>query len=474
MTYFPHTDAERAEMLAAIGVQKMEDLFRDVPERVRFPSLNLPAAISEMEVMWELQNISDANARVGEFPCFLGAGAYLHYVPTTVDYVLSRGEFYTAYTPYQPEISQGTLQALFEYQSMMCALTGMEVSNASHYDGATSLAEGVMMAVAVSRGERRKVILSPAVHPQYREVVRTYTQGMGLEITGDESLQATIPDVLNLLDGKTAALVIQNPNFLGQIEVVQGLADVVHAAGALLIVVANPMSLGLLKPPGQYGADIVCGEGQPLGIPMSYGGPYLGYFTTRKNLVRQMAGRLVGETVDLDNQRGYVLTLSTREQHIRREKATSNICSNQGLMALAAAVYMATMGRCGMRQVAELNYHKAHYAAEQIDGLRGFVADKSQPFFNEFVVKCPKSVGAVNVHLLDERGIIGGYDLGQEYPHLKNHMLVAVTEMNSKEHIDEFVAALGELSPKPPKKAKKPVAKKKTAARAAKGTRRAR
>lgn len=472
MPYIPHTDAERFEMLKTIGVQKMEDLFRDVPEAVRFPRLDLPPAISEMEVMWELQNIAGANVNTGDFACFLGAGAYNHYIPTTVNYVLSRGEFYTAYTPYQPEISQGTLQAMFEYQSMMCALTGMEVSNASHYDGATSLAEGVMMAVAVSRGNRRKVVISPAVHPQYRDVVCTYAQGMELEIVGDEILEATIPDLLKLLDDKTAALVVQSPNFFGQIEDLKGLADAVHAAGALLIVVTNPMSLGLLTPPGQFGADIVCGEGQPLGIPLSYGGPYLGFFTTRKNLVRQMAGRLVGETVDMDNQRGYVLTLSTREQHIRREKATSNICSNQGLMALAAAVYMSTLGKCGLRTVAELNYHKAHYAAEQIGALRGFVVDKSKPFFNEFVVKCPKSVAAVNAHLLDEHGIIGGYDLGQDYPQLKNHLLVAVTEMNTKEQIDELVAALEHLSPKPPKKAVKK-ASKKPAKKAAKSARRA-
>jgi glycine dehydrogenase subunit 1 len=473
MPYIPHTDAERLEMLRIIGVQKMEDLFRDVPEKVRFPRLDLPPAISEMEVMPELQNIAAANVNTGDFPCFLGAGAYNHYIPATVNYVLSRGEFYTAYTPYQPEISQGTLQAMFEYQSMMCALTGMQVSNASHYDGATALAEGVMMAVAVSRGERRKVVISPAVHPQYRDVVCTYTQGMALNVTGDENLEATIPDLLKLLDDKTAALVVQSPNFFGQIEDLKGLADLVHAAGALLIVVANPMSLGLLAPPGQFGADIVCGEGQPLGIPLSYGGPYLGFFTTRKNLVRQMAGRLVGETVDTDNQRGYVLTLSTREQHIRREKATSNICSNQGLMALAAAVYMSTMGKCGLRHVAELNYHKAHYAAGQIDALRGFVVDKSKPFFNEFVVKCPTSVARVNVHLLDEHGIIGGYDLGQDYAHLKNHMLVAVTEMNTKEQIDELAAALEHLSPKPPRKVVKKPAKK-TAKKAVKSARRAR
>src|SRR5512136_673505 len=246
MPYIPHTDAERFEMLKTIGVENLQALFRDVPEAVRFPRLDLPPAVSEMEVMWELQNIASANVNTADFACFLGAGAYNHYIPTTVDYVLSRSEFYTAYTPYQPEISQGTLQAMFEYQSMMCALTGMEVSNASHYDGATALAEGVMMAVAVSRGARRKAILSPAVHPQYRQVVRTYTQGMGLEITGDENLEASVPDLLTRLDGNTAALVIQNPNFLGQIEDVKGLADAVHAAGALLVVVANPMSLGLL------------------------------------------------------------------------------------------------------------------------------------------------------------------------------------------------------------------------------------
>jgi glycine dehydrogenase subunit 1 len=427
----------------------MEDLFRDVPDKVRFPKLRLPAAVSEMEVMWELQDISGANANVGECPCFLGAGAYNHYVPVTVDYVLSRGEFYTAYTPYQPEISQGTLQAMFEYQSMMCALTGMEVSNASHYDGATSLAEAILMAVAVSRGERHKAVISPTVHPHYRQVVRTYTQGMGLEITGDENLQAELPDLVKLLDGNTAALVIQNPNFLGQLEDVQGLADQVHAAGALLVVVADPISLAMFTPPGAYGADIVCGEGQSLGIPLSYGGPYLGYFTSRKNLVRQMAGRIVGETADVDNARGYVLTLSTREQHIRREKATSNICTNQGLMALAAAVYLSTMGKCGMRNVAELCYHKSHYAADQIAGLPGYSTDQSKPFFKEFVVKCPKSVAKVNEHLLENWGIIGGYDLGQDYAHLKNHMLVAVTEMNQKDEIDALVMALKELSPKP-------------------------
>lgn len=446
MTYIPHTDAERHEMMSAIGVEKLEDLFQAVPERVRFPKLDLPPALSEMEVMWELQELAEANDHAGVMAHFLGAGAYNHYIPSTVDYVLSRGEFYTAYTPYQPEISQGTLQAIFEYQSMMCALTGMEVSNASHYDGATSLAEAAMMAVAVSRGARCKIIVSPAVHPEYRAVMRTYTQGMGLTITGDEALAADIPGLLNLLDKDTAALVVQTPNFYGQLEDLQGLADKVHAAGALLIVAADPISMGLFEPPGKLGADIVCGEGQPLGIPLSFGGPYLGYFTTLKKYVRQMAGRLVGETVDAEDKRGYVLTLSTREQHIRREKATSNICSNQGLMALAAGVYLATMGKCGLRQVAELCYHKAHYAAAEIDKIKGYRVLRDKPFFKEFVVKCPRPVQEINEPLLGEWGITSGYDLGQDYPHLQDHMLLCVTETNPREQIDALVEALKEVA----------------------------
>ncbi len=444
MTYIPHTDAERREMLRAIGVEKLDDLFQAVPERVRFPKLELPEALSEMEAAWEAQYLAEANDHAGTLAHFLGAGAYNHYIPSTVDYVLSRGEFYTAYTPYQPEISQGTLQAIFEYQSMMCALTGMEASNASHYDGATSLAEGAMMAAGVSRGARKKIAVSPAVHPQYRAVMRAYTQGMELTITGDDDLKAGVPDLLKSLDQDTAALVVQTPNFFGQLEDLKGLADKVHAAGALLIVAADPISMGLFQPPGAFGADIVCGEGQPLGIPLSYGGPYLGFFTTLKKHVRQMAGRLAGETVDADGQRGYVLTLSTREQHIRREKATSNICSNQALMALAAGVYLATLGKCGLRQVAELCYHKAHYAADEISKLKGYHVLRDKPFFKEFVVRCPRPVSSINEHLLDQWGIVGGYDLGRDYPHLKNHMLVCVTETNSRDQIDALVEALKE------------------------------
>ena len=355
-------------MLKTLGVEKLEDLFRDVPEKVRFPDLRLPPAVSEMEVMRELQNISSANANAGEFPCFLGAGAYNHYIPATVDYVLSRGEFYTAYTPYQPEISQGTLQAMFEYQSMMCALTGMEVSNASHYDGATALAEGVMMAVAVSRGERRKVVISPAVHPQYRQVVCTYTQGMGLEITGDDNSQAGIPDLVKLLDGKTAALVIQSPNFFGQMEDVQGRWPMqVHAAGALLVVVAEPDQPGDVHAarPVRRGHCVRRRAAARHPAELRRAVPGLSLLRA-KTWCGRWPGASSARRWTWTMQRGYVLTLSTREQHIRREKATSNICTNQGLMALAAAVYLSTMGKCGLRAVAELCYHKSHYAAEQI------------------------------------------------------------------------------------------------------------
>jgi len=446
MTYIPHTDANRQEMLAAIGVKSLEELFPAVPDKYKFPELRLPEALSEMEAFWEMQGLSEANADVNHYACFLGAGAYNHYVPHTVDYVLRRGEFYTAYTPYQPEVSQGTLQAMFEYQSMICQLTGMDVSNASHYDGATSLAEGVLLAMNATKGSRKKIVMSPAVNPQYRSVVRTYTQGMGVSIVGDNNLKADVADLVNLLDKETACLVVQSPNFFGQIEDMKGVADAVHAVGALLIVATDPIGLAILTPPGQYGADVAVAEGQSLGIPLSYGGPYLGIFATKNAYVRKMAGRLVGETIDADGKRGFVLTLSTREQHIRREKATSNICTNQGLLALAASVYLATMGKCGLDQVARLCWHKSHYAAKRLGNLTGYSVWNNKPFFKEFVVKMPKPVEAVNEFLLDEFDIIGGYNLGQDYPHLKNHMLIAVTETNNKTEIDDLAEGLKEAA----------------------------
>lgn len=444
MSYIPHTDVERQQMLAAIGVTTIEDLFEAVPSVHRFPRLDLPAPLSEMEVAAELQALAEANEHAGDFAIFRGAGAYHHFIPAAVNHILLRGEFYTAYTPYQPEVSQGTLQATFEYQSMICALTGMDAANASHYDGATSLAEAVTVALEVTRRKRDKIILSPAIHPHYRAVVRTYHQGTGVRIVGDAG-RADISDLTDMLDEHTAMLAVAYPNFFGQIDDLKGLAQKVHAAGALLVIVANPIALGLFKPPGQLGADIVVGEGQPLGIPLSFGGPYLGFFAVREEYVRKIAGRIVGETVDQDGKRAFVMTLRPREQDIRREKATSNICTNQGLMALAAAVYLSLMGKHGLRQAAELCYHKAHYAAQQIDALPGYQVDQSKPFFHEFVVKCPRPVDAINRHLI-ENGIIGGFDLGADYPHLQNHMLVCVTEMNTRAEIDALVQGLKEAA----------------------------
>jgi glycine dehydrogenase subunit 1 len=444
--YFPHTPAESQQMLTAIGVERVEQLFEAIPAAHRFPDLELPPALTEMEALGELQGMAYANDSARDLACFLGAGAYNHYTPAAVDAILRRGEFYTAYTPYQPEISQGTLRAIFDYQSLIATLTGMDVSNASHYDGATAVAEAVSMALAQFRGKRGKIVLSPALHPQYRQTVHTYHDAAGLTFAGEDLPLSAGPEaLLPLIDQNTALVVVQYPDFFGRILDYAALAQAVHAAGALLSVAVNPLALGLLTPPGEFGADIVTGEGQPLGIPLSYGGPYLGIFATRKEYVRKMAGRLVGETVDNRGQRAYVLTLTAREQHIRRDKATSNICSNQGLIALASAVYMSLLGKHGLRQAAELCYQKAHYAAQQIAALPGYALWGSAPFFHEFVVRCPRPVEDLNAHLL-EHGILGGYELGEDYPELDQHMLIAVTEMNTKEEIDALVAVLGEGS----------------------------
>jgi glycine dehydrogenase subunit 1 len=446
--FIPHTDADRAAMMQTIGIERLEDLFTDVPAKYRFPNLDLPPALSEMEAASALNDIAQANESVRELVCFLGAGVYNHYIPAAVDAIIRRGEFLTAYTPYQPELSQGTLQAIFEYQSNVAALTGMEVCNASHYDGATAVAEAVNMAYANFRGKRNKVILSPALHPQYRQTVRTYAEGTSIRLVGDNEGNDlnTGPDaLLPLIDMDTALVVVQYPDFFGRIYDYTKLAETIHSVGALLAISVNPIALGLLKTPGAMNADIVTGEGQPLGIPLSFGGPYLGLFATRKEYVRKMAGRLAGETVDNRGQRAYVLTLTAREQHIRREKATSNICTNQGLMALASTVYMSLLGKNGLRQVAELCFHKAHYAANEISKLPGYSLWSTSPFFNEFVIQTPRPVIEVNDLLLDH-DILGGYDLSQEYPQLDHHMLLAVTEMNSREDIDQLMEALAEVS----------------------------
>jgi glycine dehydrogenase subunit 1 len=450
MGYVPHTHRERSEMLTAIGVERMEDLFAAVPAEVRFPALKLRPPACELDIAREMQALTARNHVAEPASSFLGAGVYHHFRPALVDTVISRSEFYTSYTQYQPEVSQGFLQALFEYQSMICRLTGMEVSNASHYDGATALAEAVLLALNLAGGKRRKILLSPAVHPQYRAVVKSYLRGThAATIAGDEDGSADLDRLKDMLDQDTAVLVIQNPNFFGQCEPVAGLAEAVHLAGALLIVVTDPIALGLFRPPGAYGADVVVADGQSLGIAPSFGGPHLGIFAARMAQVRRLSGHLVGETVDADGRRGYVLTLATREQHIRRAKATSNICTNSALCALAAATYLATMGKRGLKHVAELCFHKSHYAAAEINKLKGFAVNPQapdKPFFKEFVARLPAPAAQVNAHLHKEHGIIGGYDLGRDDPRLKDHMLVAVTEVNTRASIDRLVAALGEVA----------------------------
>jgi glycine dehydrogenase subunit 1 len=449
MVYVPNTDKDRAKMLAVIGVESVDDLFYDVPKELRYPQIELPEPVSEMEVLRELQEMSESNVDLLHTPSFLGAGAYYHFIPSVVDAIISRSEFYTAYTPYQPEVSQGTLQAIFEYQTMICMLTGMDVANASHYDGGTATAEAVIMAVAVGKGKRRRIVVSPRLHPEYIQVVRTYVQGMDIQVVGDENPHASLEDIAGLIDSNTAGVIVQVPDFFGTIEdygTLQALADKAHQAGALFIVAAYPISLGLLKPPAEYGADIVLGEGQSLGNPLSFGGPYLGFFACKEEYVRRMAGRLVGQTVDTQGRRGFVLTLSTREQHIRREKATSNICTNQGLNALAAAVYMSVLGKQGLRKVAELCYHKAHYAARRIAEIPGYRLLSDKPFFNEFVVRCPKPAADINRYLFEEWGIVGGFEVAKVCPGLEDSLMFAVTEMNTRDEIDALVEALREVA----------------------------
>jgi len=438
--YISLTEDERAEMLRVVGVESTDDLFVDVPADMRFPPLDLPEPMSEIELVRELQAMSASDAHALSHSIFLGAGAYNHFVPAAVDQILRRGEFYTAYTPYQPEISQGTLQAIFEYQSLVTSLTGMEIANASHYDGATALAEAAIMAMNVVRN-RRKIVVARSVNPQYRAVIRTYLQALDVQVVGDETPGATIDDALALVDDQTALLIVQSPDFLGRLHDLRGLAEKVQARGALLCVHFDPIALGLFQTPGELGADIATAEGQPLGIGLNFGGPYLGIFTTKQKHVHKIAGRIVGVTKDRAGKTAYVLTLRAREQDIRRERATSNICTNQGLMALASTVYMSLMGKQGMRKVAELCFHRAHYAAAEIAKLPGYQVDADAPFFKEFVVRLPRSAAEINA-ALRAHNIVGGYDLSQDEPELGHAMLLAVTEMTGKADIDRLVAAL--------------------------------
>lgn len=441
--YLPMTDQDQADMLAAVGAETIEDLFADIPQAVRYNGvLPMSNRLGEPELLKHMRDLSDQNADFDRYTSFLGAGLYDHHIPVVLNHVISRSEFYTAYTPYQPEISQGELQAIFEFQSYICELTGMKVANASMYDGSTALAEAAALASGATK--RKKIVISRAVHPEAREIVLTSARGLDLEVvevgivngaTDQDALAAAITE-------DTAAVLLQSPNFFGCIEDVKSIEPLVHEKKALLVLSVNPLSLGLLESPGVLGADIVVGDAQPLGIPASLGGPTCGFFAVSEPLMRRIPGRIVGQTVDQDGKRGFVLTLQAREQHIRREKATSNICSNQALLALRASVYMSTLGKAGMQEAALLNVRKSHYAADRV--AKGSLSlPFSSPFFNEFVVKLPEgtNVKEINSKLL-RAGYIGGYDLGAAYPELRGCMLIAVTERRTKEEIDQFIGEL--------------------------------
>jgi glycine dehydrogenase subunit 1 len=440
MRYIPNTDKERKEMLESIGVKSVEELFSSIPENIKLKiPLNLPPAISESEVVRHMKDISKRNTDGDSCISFLGAGAYNHFIPSVVNHIISRSEFYTAYTPYQPEISQGTLQAIYEFQTLVCQLTGMEVANASMYDGASALAEAVLMANRIN--DRKEVFLSKAIHPEYRQVVNTYCRYLGIvikEIPFTEKGTTDIEWLSKNISENTSAVAIQNPNFFGCVEDMADIEKLTHANDSIFIAcVSESVSLGILKSPGEFGADIVTGEGQALGNPVSFGGPYLGLFATREKYIRNMPGRLVGRTVDANGKTGYILTLSTREQHIRREKATSNICSNQALCALSATVYMSLMGKEGFRKLSVLNLQKANYAKELISGLKGYKIKFNSSVFNEFVIGTPTNPDEINKNLLKE-GIMGGLNLEKFYPELKNCMLICVTENHRKEDVDKL------------------------------------
>ena len=438
--YIPHTEEDVQEMLQVIGAKRVEDLFAPILENDRLSKpLDLPEPLSEADLLRYFQGLQSPI-----YINFLGGGAYHHFIPSVISHLTSRSEFYTAYTPYQPEISQGTLQTIFEYQTLMCQLTGMEVSNASMYDGASSLAEAVWMAHRITR--RKKVLLSQAVHPEYRKVIHTYIDPEQQEIIlipySQEGGRTDEKVLFDLLDEDVSAVVIQNPNFFGVIEDLKRMSERVHQGGGLMVVgFSEPIAYGILKPPGEYGADIVAGEGQSLGIPLSYGGPYLGVLTTRERFVRNMPGRLVGETVDLEGKRGFVLTLATREQHIRRERATSNICTNEGLCALMATIFLSCLGKEGLKELALMNLSKTEYAKKAASKIHGCRLAFSSPTFNEFVLEIRGDPEKILERIRME-GILGGLPLGRFYSELDQHLLVTVTEMVTKEEIDRWAKIL--------------------------------
>jgi glycine dehydrogenase subunit 1 len=446
MRYIPNSSEEREEMLKIVGLSSARELFRSIPADVSLNrDLKITEPLAEPEVISAMENFAAMNS-ASRKTSFLGAGVYSHFSPTVVDHLIQRSEFFTSYTPYQPEVSQGTLQYIFEFQTLVCQLTGMDVANASMYDGSTAMAEAFLMAQRVTR--RDKVVIAETVHPEYLEVGKTYTQHGDLQIETvhfDKETGRVLDADLSKLDDKTAAFVVQSPNFFGCIEDLKALAEKAHAVGALFIVVfTEAISLGLLKP-GECDADIVVGEGQSFGVPMSYGGPHLGLFACKDKYVRNMPGRLVGVAYDKNGKRGFVLTLATREQHIRREKATSNICTNQGLIALAATIYMETMGKKGLQEVAMQNAQKTAYAAKEIAKIEGFSLAFSAPKFNEFVVRAPQNASELLEKLRTDKNIVGGLALSKYYSDNPNDFIVCVTEVNTKAQIDSLVEGLREV-----------------------------
>lgn len=437
--YIGNTNEDREQMLKVIGLSDIDSLFDAIPESVRLKrDLNVPKAQSEVELMKNLKVLSNKNLNVDNYTCFLGAGSYDHYIPSVIDQLLLRQEFFTSYTPYQPEISQGTLQVIFEYQTMISELTGLPVVNASMYDGATSMTEAAIMACESTK--RTEILVAKSVHPENRQVLNTYAKFRDMTVTelNYENGQVDFEDLKNKLNDNTAAVIIQSPNFFGIIEDVKKAADIAHENKSLIILNADPISLALLKSPEESGVDIAVGEGQPLGNPMNFGGPTFGYMAVTEKLMRKIPGRIVGQTVDKEGNRGFVLTLQTREQHIRREKATSNICSNQALNALAATMYMTLMGKEGLRKVAELCYYKSHYAYDELIKTGKFSPVFNAPFFKEFVVKSSEQVDKLNEKLL-KKNVLGGYEVGLQYPELKGGWMIAVTEKRTKEEIDDLV-----------------------------------
>jgi len=443
VSYIPHTENDVKQMLKTIGVSGIDELFKDIPPALRPKSFNIPPGKSEFEVTKALRKLAAKNAT--GLINFVGAGFYDHFIPAAVDAIVNRSEFYTAYTPYQPECSQGWLQAIYEYQTIICELTGLDVANASLYDGGTALYEALMMAVR-STG-RKKIIMDSGVNLIYRTMLYTYTSNLSIEFVEIPVVhgQSSREELFKHLDDKTAAVIMQNPNFFGAVDDYTDIVEKVHKFGALAIASVYPISLGMLKPPGEMGFDIATGEGQSLGIPLSFGGPYLGFMAVKKELVRQMPGRIVGATVDSEGKRGFVLTIQTREQHIRREKATSNICSNEALCALRAAVFAALLGKEGLKELANQNYHKAEFAKEALSRIPGVEVKRSSPTFNEFTVCLPRHADEVVCRLID-KGFACGFPLGRFYKGMDNYLLIAVTEKRTKEEIsllaDSLEAAL--------------------------------